>query len=73
MSYETETDGHVETGEVFVPERTYNEAKTNVPGMMIYKGDKVSKASKVIGDTMTLWLPMLFKEISFSMMSVLVM
>jgi hypothetical protein len=56
MSYETYVGNRHRQGEVFVPKRTYAEAKKSVPGVMVYRGDAVSKVGRkyydlsVLGD-----------------------
>jgi hypothetical protein len=56
MSYETYVDNKYRQGNVFIPKRAYTEAKKNTPGVMVYRGDAVSKVGRkyydlsVLGD-----------------------
>jgi hypothetical protein len=56
MSYETYIDSKPRQGNVFIPKRAYTEAKKNSPGVMVYRGDAVSKVGRkyyelsVLGD-----------------------
>lgn len=43
MRYETTHDGVVKTGEIFLPHRTYSEAKKNLPAVLLYNGLRKSK------------------------------
>ena len=45
MRYEVKENGVIVNGDVYIPERTYNEAKKTEPGFIIYRGEKTSVKS----------------------------
>jgi hypothetical protein len=46
MSYETVVDGFKKKGRVYIPRRTYSEAKKSEPGVVVYKGETVSRIGR---------------------------
>ena len=46
MSYETFVGGNKKKGRVYIPRRTYIDAKSSAPGVVVYKGETISRIGR---------------------------
>jgi hypothetical protein len=46
MTYETVVDGLKKKGRVYIPRRTYTDAKNSGPGVIVYKGETISRIGR---------------------------